>query len=435
MNMAALIDPLKEWTTSTVHAWDRFWFTPRRPHVLSLLRIVTGAMLLYGHLVLASQLMSFLGDSAWINNDTARGLHDGAFGITDAGRSYLWYINNPALLWAHQGLAIAVSAAFMIGFLTRITGPLAWFIQLMFIHRLTGALFGLDQIVTYSVMYLMLAPTGSAFSVDAWIRKLIIDKVQTSRRLAWFFPDESESVSANVATRLLQLHLCVIYLFGGLSKAGGETWWNGTAVWYAIGNYEYQSMDMTWLAGYPRVVSLLSNITLFWEVFYCALVWPRLTRPFVLAIAIAVHGGIALFLGMATFGLMMVAANMIFVEPNWLFDSDHDDLSDDLGEDDAQEVAEDNAIASLVDNLGPGSGIDQDLNVRAKKLKLAESKIRAKYAKLKKRHAEIKERETKYRERVAKLKRREGKIKGFAERRRKAKENKENREKDSSTDL
>ncbi|QDT08999.1 HTTM domain-containing protein [Stieleria marina] len=406
----------KNWLLSSWNTWDRFWFTPRQPHVLGLLRIFTGAMLLYCHLVLASQLTSFLGDTAWINNDTAMQLHDGAFGIADAGHSYLWYLDSPSLLWSHQVLTILVTASFMIGLLTRITGPAAWFLQLMYIHRLTGALFGLDQIVTYTVMYLMFTPCGSTFSVDTWIRKKFLNKISSSPKLDWLFPDVRPSVVANVATRLLQIHLCVIYLFGGLAKARGDSWWDGTAVWYAIGNYEYQSIDMTWLGAYPRIIAALSNITLFWEVFYCALIWPRLTRPIVLGLAIAVHGGIALFLGMATFGLMMVAANMIFIEPTWLTGFGDDPVDDPI--DDQKEQEE---IDNLVADLGPGSGIHQDQDLRAQKLKQAEKKIRAKYAKLKSRHALVKEREAKYRERVTRLKRREAKIKRYAERRQKAK--------------
>ena len=106
-------------------AWDRFWFTPQMPNTISLIRIGTGAMLLYTHLVLASDLMSFLGDDAWINNETSRQLHDGAFGTSDWSRSYLWYISNPLLLWVHHGLTIAVAASFMVGFLTRITAPVS----------------------------------------------------------------------------------------------------------------------------------------------------------------------------------------------------------------------------------------------------------------------------------------------------------------------
>jgi len=305
---------LKNWLLGYVDAWDRFWFTPRLPHTLSILRIIAGVMLLYSHLVLATDLTAFLGDTAWVNNETAMQLHDGTFGTSDFGRTYLWFISSPTLLWVHHGFAIAVTACFAMGVMTRITSPLAWFLQLMYLHRLTGTLFGFDQILTYVAMYLILAPSGSCYSVDAWIRTRFAS-VDRGRFWNWLFPEAKATVLSNVATRLLQLHLCVIYLFGGISKARGQTWWDGTAVWYSVSNYEYQSLDMTWLSDYPRLFSAMTHATLFWEIFYCALIWPRLTRPFILAIAVALHAGIALALGMITFGIMMIAANMIFISP------------------------------------------------------------------------------------------------------------------------
>lgn len=315
MNANALRIAMRRWLADYVDAWDQFWFTPRLPHTLGVLRIITGVFLLYSHLVLARDLEAFVGVDAWIDNATARSLHDGTFGALDYGHSYLWSIDNPALLWWHHGLTLLVTACFAVGLLTRITAPVAWLLQLMYLHRLTGALFGFDQIVTYAAMYLMLAPCGSCFSVDAWLRRRWGDRCQTNRWLAWLFPDASPSVWTNIATRLFQIHLCVIYLFGGLAKARGALWWDGTAIWYSVANYEYQSIDMTWLAKFPRVVTTLSHVTLFWEIFYCALVWPRRTRPLVLALAVAVHGGIAMCLGMITFGAMMIAANGIFVPP------------------------------------------------------------------------------------------------------------------------
>ena len=109
--------------------------------------------------------------------------------------------------------------------------------------------------------------------------------------------------------------LCIIYLFGGIDKARGELWWDGSAVWFAIANLEYQSLDLTWLVDQTWLVALLTHVTLFWETFYPVLIWPRLTRPIFLAMAVAVHGGIALALGMATFGLVMIIANLAFVSP------------------------------------------------------------------------------------------------------------------------
>jgi len=150
----------------------------------------------------------------------------------------------------------------------------------------------------------MLAPCGNVWSLDCWIagRRGIASPVRAS-------------TSTTVATRLLQLHLCVMYLFGGIDKAKGEFWWDGSAVWYAIANLEYQSLNLTWLVKQPWLIALLTHVTLFWETFYPVLIWPRFTRPIFLAMAIAVHGGIALALGMKTFGLAMIIANLAFVSP------------------------------------------------------------------------------------------------------------------------
>lgn len=304
------------WFRDSVESWDRFWFTPRLPHTLAVIRIATAAMLLYTHLVLASDLLSFLGPDAWIDNATARSLHDGTFGPDDAGWSYLWSIDSATGLWLHQIFAIVVTACLMLGFATRITAPLAWLVQLMLMHRLTGALFGLDQITTMLAMYLMLAPCGAVYSIDAVIRRRLLARRGTlSPRLAWWLPDDRASVAACVATRLAQLHLCVIYLFGGLWKARGEMWWDGTALWFSAANYEYQSLDLTWIAHFPILFSAATHLTVFWETFYCALIWPRLTRPLVLATAVMIHGGIAIFLGMITFGTIMIIANGMFIEP------------------------------------------------------------------------------------------------------------------------
>src|SRR5690606_7037393 len=59
------------------------------------------------------------------------------------------------------------------------------------------------------------------------------------------------------------------------------------------------------------------HVTVVWEVSYPALVWPRLTRPLVVALAVPLHLGIAFFLGMITFGTVMLFANLAFVSP-WI---------------------------------------------------------------------------------------------------------------------
>ncbi len=291
------------WLGELGQLWDKFWFTPRLPHTLAAMRIACGAMLAYVHVIWAIFVTDFMGNHAWIDNATIRRLH-----VSDSGMewawSWLWFVESPILLGLHEWLAVLLSLAMMLGFATRIVTPLAWWFTLMTCHRMTGALFGLDQVVVMLCMYLMLAPCGSVFSLDAWMNQR-----------PWAGGSSQPSVANNIATRLIQLHLCVIYIFGGLSKMRGEMWFDGSAMWYTLVNYEYQSLDMTWLGRFPLIIATLTAFTIFWETFYCALVWPRATRPFALAAAVFVHGGIALVLGMATFGTSMIIANCAFIEP------------------------------------------------------------------------------------------------------------------------
>lgn len=290
---------VSRWWKDVVEGWNWFWYTPQSPETLGLLRLLAGAMLFYTHLVWALDLKAFFGPDAWLPGATARQW---------AGNFWtpLWHIESMPLLWTVHLIGMAVIALAAVGWKTEITSKLSWLVALAYVHRMHGALFGLDQVNLMLAMYLAFGPSGDAYSVDAYLRRRRGEPVRGAN---W---------RTGVAIRLMQVHLCVIYLFGGIGKAQGALWWDGSAVWFAVASYEYQSMDMTWLVRFPMLVSALSHITTFWETFYCALVWPRITRPIALGLAVAVHGGIALFLGMITFGLAMIFANMSFLEPSFV---------------------------------------------------------------------------------------------------------------------
>lgn len=282
-------------------AWDRFWFTPMDPATLSLIRVLAGAMLLYTHLVWTLDLEAFFGNTSWITGEALSSMPRSGFAW-----SYLWLCDTPWKLGMAHAVALTVLACFMLGLWTRVTALLAWIITVSYANRVPLALFGLDQVNGMLSMYLMLGPCGAEFSLDRWL---------ASRRIGRGLPPARPAISANVAIRLIQLHLCVIYLFAGLSKLQGPAWWNGTAFWGAVANLEYQSVDLTWLVNYPVIVNLLTHATILWEASYCAMIWPRITRPVILALAVVTHVGIGLCLGMMTFGLAMLIANVAFIPP------------------------------------------------------------------------------------------------------------------------
>lgn len=314
---------LAGFTRDWLSAWDRFWFTPRSPETLAFIRICCGAMMTYVHCVWLSRLSDFMGASAWIDLTTIRELHS-----RDWAWSWLFYTDHLGWLILHQVIAIAACLSMTLGLITRLAVPLAWWMTLMVCHRMTGALFGLDQVIMMLSMYLIGSRCGSVWSIDARLSRGLAEVSEGGkgrrthhahslgqRLRQWLWPLARPSIGNNIMTRLLQIHLCVIYLFGGLSKMRGEMWWDGSAIWFSIVNYEYQSIDLTWLGHFPIAIGLMTAGTIFWETFYCALIWPRLTRPVTLAMAFLVHGGICVALGMWTFGTMMLVANLIFISP------------------------------------------------------------------------------------------------------------------------
>ena len=58
-------------------AFESFFFAPSSPNMLALIRIATGAMLAYIHLVWLMDLQSFSGPDALINTELLQLLHPG----------------------------------------------------------------------------------------------------------------------------------------------------------------------------------------------------------------------------------------------------------------------------------------------------------------------------------------------------------------------
>lgn len=299
------------YVAETWQAWNKFWFAPKDPATLSLIRVLAGSLLFYTHLVWSLDLQAFLGPEGWIPVEYLRSLQTSpdSNGPQWSVWSVFFWIESTWLLWTVHLFALLVFFCLMIGLFSRVAATLGFLLAVSYAQRVTpGAFFGLDKVNCMLSLYLMLGPCGARYSLDSVRRVRREDP-----------PPVRPSTSANLAIRLLQVHLCIIYLFSGLAKLGGENWQAGTAVWWALANQEYQSIDLTWIAGWttvgPILIALATHATVFWELFYCCLIWNRFTRPLTLWMAVAIHGGIALFMGMITFGLGMIYANLAFLKP------------------------------------------------------------------------------------------------------------------------
>lgn len=307
-----IVEYVKGLAREAARGWPRFWFAPSTGYSLAVVRIATGLMLAYIHAVWWLRAGEFFGPDAMIDLAANRRIHE-----LDYTFSYLRATDSLAVLWVHQLVAVLAALSLAAGLLTRLTAPLVWFMTLNVCHRATGHLFGLDQTAMMLAFALAFAPCGAVWSVDALLRKRWLGSIRRGGWLDWLLPSAGPSSMNTFAARLIQLQLCAIYLFGGLGKVRGGPWWDGTAIWLAAASWEYQSNDLTWIGRFPSLAAVLAHVTIFWETFYCVAVWPLRSRPIVLAVAVAVHAGIGIFLGMITFAAIMIAANVAFVPPEF----------------------------------------------------------------------------------------------------------------------
>lgn len=283
----------------TFELWDQFWFSTRDPYCLSVLRILVGGMILYTHCVWGLRLEEFFGNDGWNSVKLVQEVQGSPYAI-----SIFWMIPIEFLRIVHW-IGLGVVALYTLGLGTRVTSVLTWILAVSYANRAPLAGFGLDQINCILACYLMLSPCGSYLSVDRYLKR-------------WWLNREDPiqpTLMTNVATRLIQVHMCVIYFFAGLSKLQGEAWWDGMAMWQAVSNYEYQSYDLTFLANYPFVLHTLTHITILWEITFAATVWRPKLRPMILTAGLAMHFGIGAFLGMWTFGTAMTFGYLAFLQP------------------------------------------------------------------------------------------------------------------------
>jgi predicted DCC family thiol-disulfide oxidoreductase YuxK len=310
--------------SSALRGWNSFFFAPADPTPLALIRIAVGLLAFWSLLVFGLDLHDYFGSTGWAEPEAIRALE------RPLAWSFWFLVSDPWLrpVWF---LCLAVLALFIVGLFSRVTAVLAWVIVVSTIRRVPIALYGFDQVVSAVMFYLAAAgASGQAVSLDRFFSRwrearsaaarVIKRPGPLARRVTPEPPGmPTPTISANLALRLIQLHLVVIYGMAGLAKVQGPSWWNGTAIWKTMTTGEFVVLDFTALAAWPWLVNLVTHASLALELLYPVLIWVKIVRPLLLAGVVALHLGIAFMSpGLTEFALVMIAANLAFVSGAWL---------------------------------------------------------------------------------------------------------------------
>lgn len=117
-----------------------------------------------------------------------------------------------------------------------------------------------------------------------------------------------ENISHNSALLAITLQLCAVYLASGTRKLMGPLWQNGTAIYYVLRNFEFSRVG--WVDLFTSNLYLIPATTYFVVALQCSfvvLVWGRKSRIALIGALFILHLGIAYFMGLVRFSLVMIA--------------------------------------------------------------------------------------------------------------------------------
>ncbi len=238
-------------------------------------------------------MQGYLGRLGWANLDVVQQFRD-----ERAPTSWsLWFFVPDALLRPVWVACLVVLALFTVGLFSRVTAVLAWVIAVSTAIRSPISVYGFDDIIITWAFYLAVTgASGQAVSLDRYIARFRRNRAEVARRRQdgrWTAPSgvPAPSTSANIALRLIQCHLVVIYAISGLSKFQGAAWWTGTATWGTLAAGEFRLFDLTWLAAYPSLINAMTHGALLLETLYPVMIWVRPVRPVWIAAVLIMHAG------------------------------------------------------------------------------------------------------------------------------------------------
>jgi hypothetical protein len=150
---------------------------------------------------------------------------------------------------------------------------------------------GGDNIATLALLYMIgILPAGAGAdrgSLRAWIH--------------------------NLAVLAVIIQVCIVYFVAGFMKIQGETWHNGTAL-FLISQVEWFSTPSTRGAfAHPVIATAGAYSTMLFQIWFPLALFSRFKLAFV-AVAMLFHIGIAVTMGLLTFSIVMVGADLSVID-------------------------------------------------------------------------------------------------------------------------
>jgi riboflavin transporter FmnP len=205
-----------------------------------------------------------------------------------------------SILWA---LLFSAGCGLLLGLVCRPSAIIAWLLHLCAAKSGDFLTYGVDNLMTIGLFYLAIAPLPDRYALGS---KLWKTKRIDPGRLGFH-------------RRVLQLHLCIIYFFSGLTKCLGAGWWNGASIWRALTRPPFNIIPVELLVSWKILFPFLGVAVCVIETSYPIFIWWKKTRLVWLVSVLAMHIAIGLSMGLYLFSLIMVVLNVAAFGPGtWI---------------------------------------------------------------------------------------------------------------------
>jgi hypothetical protein len=212
-----------------------------------------------------------------------------------AGFGFSEFSSLKVVFWAYLSFLLLLG----IGILPSLTALICLFFQVSFMNSGQYYIYGVDYFILAALFYCILFPVGQQLAVNLFNQK--------RKKQSWVF-----------YTRVLQIHVCLVYFISGFDKGLGYDWWNGEAIWTTMMGLNFRSVDVSFMAEYPLIPTILGWSVLLIEFGYPFFIYWKKTRYLWLTMTILMHVGIGVFLGLYYFASVMIIFNVAAFGGEWL---------------------------------------------------------------------------------------------------------------------
>lgn len=279
---------------------DKFFFEKKQLNTFGLLRIFWFGLLFFQFFLEMPYVNDFYGPHSITSLKTTLSQfhfpHLNIFQFSNGGYAFTYG------LFLIYGMAILGS---IIGYYSRLFMIITFMCMVSLHQRNIWFLSSSEVLVRISTLYLIFSPAGKSFSVDAILNKRSGLK--------------NEILHDVWPLRLLQIQLSVVYLWTFWHKLKGETWFDGTAFYYASRLESFYNNSLPLLMNSSIFLKSATWLTLVMELFLGIAVWIKEWRVYAILMGIIFHLSIEFLMSIPYFEWVMILLLLTFIE-------DHDVL-------------------------------------------------------------------------------------------------------------